>query len=354
MNQFSSIVTKTINKYHQFFKPVDIAIDFGTSTTRIGIDGKGMVLSEPSYIGLNTKTHEYIFFGTEAKQIYGKTPQFISIIKPVENSILSDFDASIALIDHFTRLSVFPYYTKNRFIRTGLSAYISTSQSSTEVQQKALIEAVKRVGYVNAYLIERPFLAASGAGYQIFGNKPICIIDMGAGSVEIAVIIMGGVVGSKTIPVGGDYLDAQITSYIHLKYGILTGDLTIQNVKESLLHFGGENNTMSIRGKSLENGLPKSIRVSTNDIREAVSTSINQIIDGIKEIIETIPPEIVDGIFKSGIILTGGGALSQGIDHFIGSEVKIPVISATKPENATIQGLLQLMTQKNLLPRIIV
>jgi len=351
---FSSIVSKISAKYEQLLGAVDIAIDLGTATTRIGIVDKGVVLKEPTFIGLNTKTNEYIFFGTEAKQIYGKTPHFIKIIKPVENSILADFDACVALIDAFTKKAVFPYYTHNRFIRTGLNAYISIPSSATEVQQKATVEAVRRVGYASASLIQKPFLAATGAGFNIFGNTPIFTVDIGAGSVEIAVIIMGGIVASKTLSIGGDYLDRQIANYIHLKYGIITGELTVETLKSTLLNYETQDGSSTIRGKSLENGLPKSVKVTSNDIKEATSPAINQLVDGIKEVIESLPPEIVDGVFRTGAVLTGGVAECPGLDHFISSEVKVPMVASKNAGEATMQGLLILAKQKALLPRILV
>lgn len=348
------IVSNFATSFSQIVNPVNIVIDLGSSMTRIGIVDKGIVLKEPTFIGLNTKTNEYIFFGTEAKQIFGKTPSFIKIIKPVENSILSDFDACVALIDTFTKKAVFPYYTHNRFIRTGLNAYIAIPSSATEVQQKATVEAVRRVGYARAELIQTPFCVASGAGYNIFGNSPIFVVDIGAGSVEIAVIIMGGVVASKSFNLGGDHLDKQISNYIHLKYGIITGEQTVENLKPNLLNYEGQNSVVTIRGKSLENGLPKSIKVTSDDLREAISPSLNQLIDGIKEVIESLPPEIIDGVFKAGAVLTGAVAKCPGLDHYISTEIKIPIVSIQKPEDATINGLLNLIKQKNVLDKILV
>lgn len=353
-SQFSAIVTKFTTSFGQFLNPVDVGIDLGSSVTRIGIANKGIVLKEPTFIGLNTKTNEYIFFGIEAKQIFGKTPSFIKIIKPVENSILSDFDACVALIDTFTKKAVFPYYTHNRFIRTGLNAYISIPSSATEVQQKATIEAVRRVGYARAELIQTPFCVASGAGFNIYGQSPIFMVDIGAGSVEIAVIIMGGIVVSKTLFLGGDHLDRQIANYIHLKFGIITGELTVENLKINLLNYEGQSTSATIRGKSLENGLPKSIKVTTDDLKEAIAPSLNQLIDGIKEIIETLPPEIIDGVFRAGAVLTGGISGCPGLDHFISKEIKIPIVSCQKPEDATINGLLKLVGEKKLIDKIIV
>ena len=335
------------------FKPTAVAVDVGTATTRFGIDEKGIVLREPTFVGKNTRTGDLLFYGAEAKDIFGKSPEYINVIKPFENSIISDFDATVALLDSLLKKSVYPYY-RSVLVKKGLAAYAAVPTSSTEVEQRALQEALIKAGFQHAFLVERPLAAAFGADLSIFSNQPVFVIDLGAGSVEIAIITMGGIVCSKVLKLGGDHMDKLIYNYLHLKYGLIIGEPTAEALKNALFSLGDSKEIMPVRGKSLENGLPKSVRVTATDIREALATCINQITDGIKELIETIPPEIIDGLIKSGVMLTGSMAHIPGIDRYITNEIKLPVMRAKKPEDATINGLMRLLHEPSNLNRIII
>jgi rod shape-determining protein MreB len=334
-----------------FLSQTRVAIDIGTSMTRIGIDDKGIVLREPTFVGHNVRTGQALFLGDEAKQIYGKAPEFIKIVKPIENSIISDFDSTVALVREFLRKSVYPYYHSS-FIKKGLAAYTAVPSSSTEVEQKALREALLKAGFNSAYLLDRSVVSAIGTGSNIFTNKPVFVVDMGAGSIEVALIIMGGIVNAKVLKVGGDHMDKLIYNYLHLKYGLIIGEQTAELLKNDLYSLAESKAVKPIRGKSLENGLPKSVRVSSNDIREALSIPLNHIVDGIKELIETSPPEIIDGLIKSGAVLCGNLARVPGIDAFIMNEVKIPVIVAKHPEDAAVRGILELFKDEVKLKRV--
>lgn len=346
-NNQTSFFTKLSQLYSNISSPFYVGIDLGTAMTRMAIPNKGIVCNEASYIGFNTKTNEYIFWGNEAKAIFGKTPSYIQIVTPVQNSILSDFDSCVQLLSYFISQSIMPYYTKEKFIKTGIIGYCTISSSATEVEQKATREAIRRAGFSDSFLIEKSYCAATGAGCDIYSNNPSMIIDIGAGSCEISVIIMGGIVISKTIHSAGDQLDKLIINYIHLKYGLIIGAYTAENLKINLLNYAGKNNYETIRGKSLEDGLPKSIRVSSNDIKEAVTTGINSIIDGVKEVIESIPAEIIDGAVKKGAYITGGIGNIEGFTSYFSSEVKLKIHEVDKPSLATIIGLKKLLLEKD-------
>ncbi len=329
-----------------FLKGLDVVIDLGTSNTRIGIFEKGIVLREPSYIGLNKKTNEYLFFGTEAKEIYGKAPNFIEVTKPIEHSIISDFDSTVLLVRHFTQKGVHPFFGTRGLLRSKLSCYSVAPTSSTEVEQKAIIESLMKADMGSVSIIEKPLATAAGAKLQIFSKNPLFIIDMGGGLIEIAVIIMGGIVAYKTIKLAGEHMDKLIYNYLHLKNGIIIGEQTAEHLKIALFNLTDENNMLTVRGKSLENGLPKSIRVKSSEIREALINNFNQIVDTIKELMETIPPEIIDGIIKNGATITGGLANIKGLESYISNELKIPVTIPDNPQDATINGLLHLLQDK--------
>lgn len=337
-----------------FIKGLDVVVDLGTSNTRIGILDKGIVLREPSYIGLNTRTNEYLFFGEEAKEICGKAPNFITVTKPIEHAIISDFDSTVLLVKHFMQKGVYPFFANRGLLRSKLSSYSAVPTASTEVEQKAIIESLLKADMSSVAIIERPLATAAGAKLPIYSKNPFFIVDMGGGLIEIAVIIMGGIVGYKSIKFAGEHMDKLIYNYLHLKNGIIIGEQTSELLKIGLFNFTDESTVLTIRGKSLENGLPKSVRVKSNEIHEALINTFNQIIDTIKELIETVPPEIIDGIIRTGITVTGGLANIKGLETFMSNELKIPVSIPENPQDATVTGLLELLKDKDRLDRLLI
>lgn len=343
--KISSVTAGLLNKEK-------VAVDFGTSTVRIAINKKGIVLREASYVGYSQRSKEYLFHGNEAKEIFGKSPNFIEVLRPIEQGIISDFDAGVFLITKLMEKSVLPYYQNIIFLRPIFEAYTAISVSATEVESRATQEALERAGFASVHLFEKPLAAAYGADQPIFSKEATFVLDLGAGLIEMAVIIMGGIVSSKNLHLGGLHMDRILKNYLHLKYGIIIGDSTAEHIKETLLSFDGEKKVLTVRGKSLETGLPKSARVTSSDVQEALVSVINQIIDGVKELIETIPPEIVDGIVRKGAVLTGGLANIPGLDAYITRETKLPIIKAENPQDATIRGLEKLMSSSEDLTRV--
>lgn len=352
--KLSKIITEIASLSARFLGSMRIAIDIGTSTTRIAIHEKGIVLREPTYIGLNVKTNEFIFFGNEAREIYGKAPNFIKVVRPFENSIIADFDANVLLTKYFLEQSVYPFFLNKSFLKSKLIGLTAVPTSSTEVEQKAIQESLVKAGLSEVTLIEKPLSCAMGANLPVFSHTPIFIIDMGGGLIEMAVIIMGGIVAYKTSKNAGRHMDKSLINYINLKYGVLIGGQTAENLKISLSTFKDEQTTLTVRGKSLENGLPKSIRVKTNDVKEALAGNFNHIVDMAKELIETVPPEIIDGIIKNGVTLVGGLALVPGIDTLFNADLKIQTIVPKNPQDATINGLLKLINDKENLRKILI
>jgi rod shape-determining protein MreB len=349
-----SILSKLKNFSSFLQSSLEIAIDLGTSNSRVAINQKGIVLREPTYIGLDTKNSNYLFFGNEAKEIQGKSPNFIKVIKPIENGIISDFESNVALVNYFLEKSVFPFTINKKFLKPRLIGYATVPCTSTEVEQKAHEESLLKSGFYKVFLIEKPLASAFGAGQTIFSHYPVLIVDMGGGIIEIAVIALGGIVVQKTLKLGGEYLDRLIYNYLHLKYGLIIGNLTTENLKISLFDFENSNKSLIIRGKSLENGLPKSIRVKSDDVREALVGHFNQIIDMVKDVLESCAPEIINEILKRGIVLTGGLANIKGIDKFFSRDLKIPIIISDSPQDATINGILKLIVHKEKISRILV
>ncbi|MBI2051961.1 rod shape-determining protein [Candidatus Roizmanbacteria bacterium] len=346
-------IEKFSNLKLPFLTTLQICLDLGTTNTRIAIKDKGVVLQEPTYLGLNKKVHEYIFFGQEAKRIVGKVPEFIKIVKPVVNGIISEFDAQVALIQNFIQKGVAPYMVNYPFIKPPLDAIVAVPSIATEIEQKAVEEVLLKLGVRKVFLIERPLATAMGCGFNIFMHKPVFVVDLGGGLIEMAVISGGGIVMQKTLRTAGDHMNKLIYNYIHLKHGLILGEATCEELKVRLLNFTNEEKTMMVRGKSLENGLPKSVKIRTSDIKEALLSQLNLIIDTVKEIIELSPPEVVDEIFNRGIVLTGGLSNISGIDAFFTEELKnIKVSLAENRDLTTISGLMRIGRRKDLLQRL--
>jgi rod shape-determining protein MreB len=338
MFYFIQNIVKSISPFTQ----LRVAFDLGTHTTKIGLKGKGVVLREPTCAALRTQpSREYLFFGSEAKQILGKTPEFLHIIKPMVNGIVSDFDTEVALLRYYIDKSV-SLYTRSMLIKPPIHAITAVPTIATEIEQKAVEEALLKSGCSAVTMIKKPLATAAGAGFNVFFHKPHLVVDIGAGLTEISVISGGGIVSYKSLKQAGDSMDKVIANYIHLKHGIVLGEATCEKLKIACLNFGDTEVTELVRGKSLENGLPKSVKIRSSELREALTPTYTLIIDTIKELIEISPPEIVNDIFQEGILLTGKAALIPGFSSFISQELKMEVIVPEHASEATIYGLLKI------------
>lgn len=324
----------------------------GTSNTRIAIREKGIILQEPTYLGFNKRRREFVFFGNEAKQIVGKVPEFIQIIRPMVHGIISEFDAEVALMRKFIERGVSPYLSSYPFLKPGLEVIVAVPSIATEIEQKAVEEVFYKLGVSRVSLVEKILSTATGCGFNIFLHKPVLIVDLGGGIVEIAVISGGGVVMQKTLRTGGEYMNRLIYNYVHLKHGVILGEATCEELKLELFKFTDGEKTTTVRGKSLETGLPKSVKIKSLDIKEALLSAVNQITDAIKEIVELSPPEVVDEIYTNGFVLTGGLANVPGIDAFFSEELKLKTILAENKDPATIHGLMRIGRRKETLQRL--
>ena len=299
-----------------FFSTFDVCFDLGTSNTRIAIKNKGKVLKESTYVGFNIATKEYIFFGDEAKSILGKTPEFVKIIRPVVNGVISDFDAETALVHKFMDKSVYLYLKNLSILKPQMRALACVPYIATEIEQKAVI------------------------------------IDIGGWLTELSIVSGGGIVVGKTLKSAGDAMNHTLAHYAYLKYGIILGEATCEYLKLNLLNFSDNNKMLTVRGKSLENGMPKSIRIKSADIKEALLSHFTQMIDGVKELIELSPPEVVDELYDRGITLCGEVANIVGLAKFLSDELKIEVITATEAEDVVIKGLLKIIQNEEDLKKL--
>lgn len=338
----TNFISKLRKIHLPFISSLRLYFDLGTAMTRIAIKDKGIVLKEPTYLGYNSRIKEYIFFGAEAKTIEGKTPDFIKIVRPIVNGILSDFDAEVALITKSVEKSVHPFISQHRIVKPTFKALTTIPVIATEIERKAVEESLIKAGCTGVLLIEKPLATAAGCGFDIFSHEPHFIIDLGAGLIELSIISGGGIVAQKTLKNAGEHMNKLISNYTYLKHGIILGQRTCEDLKIELLNFVNDEHSTTVRGKSLETGLPKSVRIKTGDIKEALLANFNQIVDATKELIEVSPPEIADEIFKHGITLTGGLAQVKGIDQFLAKELQIEVYITEHPNDAILHGLVNL------------
>jgi len=336
-----------------FFANFEIYFDLGTSITKIAIKDKGVILREPTFLGYNSRTKDYSFNGTEAKTILGKTPEFIKIIRPIVSGVISDFDSEVFLLEKFLEKSVY-LYTGNKTIKPMMVGIATVPTIATEIEQKAVKEALLKIGMSQVFLIEKPLATASGAGLNIFSHEPTLIADLGGGLIELSIVGSSGILSQKTLKNAGDQMNKTIFNYVYLKYGIILGEATCENLKIEILNFKDSEKIIVTRGKSLENGLPKSVKIKSSDINEALRSNFNQIIDGIKELIESSPPEVVDEVMQKGVILTGGLSRIQGIDKFFEEELKVAVNICDKHEYATINGLMKITRNEKDFEKIII
>src|SRR3989344_3317994 len=326
----------------------DIGIDLGTANTLVWVRGKGIVIREPSVVALHKKTKKVIAIGTEAKKMLGKTPESIITVKPLQGGVISDFDVTLAMISEFIK-SVHDLGTRLPARLSRPKVVIGIPSSITEVQRRAVWEAALSAGAREAFLIEEPMAAAIGEGISIFQPTGKMVVDIGGGTTEVAVISLGGIVVSRSLKLAGDDMDRAIGHYIRLKHGVLLGEKTIEELKIKLgsayessgkgkaergKFAGGKKNDFSerlekmavVRGRDIESGLPKSIRITEVEIREALSPIVAKIIEGIVDVLEEAPPELTADILEQGILLTGGGSQLLGLDSLIVERTHIPVI----------------------------
>ena len=335
----------------------DIAIDLGTANTFILVKGKGIVVREPSVVARNRKTKEILAIGNKAKKMVGKTPLMIETVKPLQDGVIADFEATVAMLKFFFEQLSSGGQLLNKIIRPRV--VIGIPSGVTEVEQKAVQDAALNAGARKAYLIEEPMAAAIGLSLPIDQPQGTLIVDVGGGTTEIALISLGGIVIDRCLRVAGDEMDEALTNFIKLKYSLLLGQASAEEIKIQLgsamapIKSSPEQKEkqMVIRGRDLETGLPKSIKISAQEVREAIAPVIHQIIEQITEVIEEAPPELTTDIVAKGIILCGGCSLLQGLDKLISEETKIPAWTAEEPQTCVVRGCGKLLENKDLLAK---
>jgi rod shape-determining protein MreB len=328
----------------------DIAVDLGTANTLVYVRGKGIVLNEPSVVAINTKDGRPLAVGLEAKRMIGRTPSNIQAIRPLKDGVIADFEICEKMLRYFIHKVNPSKVAKPRMV-------ICVPGGITGVEQRAVQEAAEYAGARKpAYIIEEPMAAAIGAGLAVHEPAGNMVVDIGGGTTEVAVISLGGIVTSKSIRVGGDEMDEAIIAYIKKQYSVALGERTSESIKMSLASAYPleEELRAEIKGRDLVTGLPKTISITTEEIREAIQEPINAIVDAVKVTLDSTPPELAADIMDQGIVLTGGGALLAGLDHRLHDETGMPIVVAKNPLQCVALGSGQCLEEFEALQQVLI
>lgn len=349
-----------ISNLYKFFS-YDLGIDLGTANVLVYVRGKGIVVREPSIVVRHKKKKNVIAVGSEAKKMLGKTPSSISAVRPLEHGVISDFDAASYMLQYYIRQV---HQFKSRIPQLARpEVVVSIPSGVTEVERRAVWEAALSAGARTSHLIEEPMAAAVGAGVSVFEPTGILIVDIGGGTTEIAVISLGGIVVNRSIRVAGLDMDQAIINYIRLRHGLIIGEKTAEDIKlrigsafektkKKSEKEGARQEYTVIRGRDIETGLPKSLKVHATEVREAIAPVLSQIIENIVEVVEETPPELTSDILEHGILLTGGGALLEGIDDLVMEMTKIPVTIVDDPLTTVVRGTARLLEDRSFLEQV--
>ena len=315
---------------------LDIAIDLGTANTLVNVRGKGIVINEPSWVTIDKRSRQPLAIGLAAKEMVGRTPTNIMVVRPLRDGVISEFDITHIMLEYFIgrvhEQSIVPL-PKPRVI-IGIPAGV------TEVEKRAVYDAVMAAGARQAFMIEEPIAAALGAGLPINEIRGSMVIDIGGGTTEVAIMAMSGIVASRSLRVAGDEMDQDIVQYLRNKYNLLVGEGIAEKVKMTIgsAYSLPTEKTMEVRGRNLVNGLPETIEVSSVEIREALAGSVQVIVDTIRDALDEIPPEIVTDLMDIGICLSGGGSLLQGLTDRLADELNLRVWLAEDPLTCVARG----------------
>jgi len=327
----------------------DMAVDLGTANTLVYVRGRGIVLNEPSVVAVDIKDGRPLAVGAEAKRMIGRTPSNIQAIRPLKDGVIADFEICEKMLRYFIHRVHQRRFAKPRMV-------ICVPSGITGVERRAVMEAAEYAGARRAYIIEEPMAAAIGAGLPVHEPTGNMVVDIGGGTTEVAVISLGGIVTSQSVRIGGDELDEAIVSFVKKEFSLALGERTAEEIKITLgsaypleqeLH-------AEIRGRDLVSGLPKTIVVSTDEIRRAIEEPVSAIIDAVKVTLDRTPPELAADIMEQGIVLTGGGALLHGLESRLQHETGMPIVVARDPLNCDAVGSGQCLEEFEALKRVLI
>jgi len=329
----------------------DLAIDLGTANTLVYVKGKGIVLSEPSVVAVHRDSRgvqKVLAVGTEAKRMLGRTPGNIVAIRPMREGVIADFEITEAMLRHFIRR----VHNRRTLVRPRI--IISIPSGITQVERRAVKETAESAGAREVYLMEEPMAAAIGAGLPIKEPISSMVVDIGGGTTEVAVISLSGIVYSRSVRVAGDKMDDAIVQHMKRKYSLLIGERTGEMIKTTIgcAYPDGDIRTVEVKGRDLISGIPKTIEIDSEEVRDAITEPISIILDTIKEALEQCPPELAADIVDRGIVLTGGGALLRNLDLLLREETGLPISVADDPLSTVARGAGMALDEMDLLKEV--
>lgn len=329
----------------------DMAVDLGTANTLVYVKGEGIVLNEPSVVAVNTITNAIIAVGEEAKRMVGRTPAHIVAIRPLKDGVIADFDVTEKMLRYFIQ----KVHQRRSLARPRV--VVAVPSGITGVEQRAVEEATIQAGARAAFIIEEPMAAAIGAGLPI--HEPIgnMVVDIGGGTTEVAVISLGGIVTSQSIRVGGDEMDEAIISYIKRDYQLMIGERTSESLKlkiGSAFALSEDDLEAEIKGRDLATGLPKTVVVTAEEVRQSIEEPVSQVVQTVKDALDRTPPELASDIMDEGIILAGGGALLRGLEERIRNETGMPVHTAKDPLLCVAMGSGKCLEEFDIMKKVLI
>jgi rod shape-determining protein MreB len=331
---------------------LDIGIDLGTANTLVAVRGRGIVINEPSWVAIEKKTHRALAIGAEARQMVGRTPSNIIAIRPLRDGVISEFEITQAMLEYFIGKA----HEQTLVPIPRPRVVVGIPSGVTEVEKRAVFDATMSAGAREAFLIEEPMAAAIGAGLPITDPRGSMIVDIGGGTTEVAVFAMGGIVISRSIRVAGDEMDEDVIRYMRTKYNLLIGERMAERAK---IEVGSayplpEERSLTIRGRNLITGLPEAIDVSSIELREALSTSVDVVVETVKDAIEETPPELVADLMETGICMAGGGSQLAALTERLAEEVNMRVWMAEDPMTCVARGAGRVLEDYDNLRRVLV
>lgn len=312
----------------------DIGIDLGTANVLIYVKGQGVVLNEPSVVAIDSETKKPLAVGYEAREMLGRTPGKVKAIRPMKDGVIADFEITEIMLNYFIRkVNGRSFFSRPRIL-------ICCPSNITQVEKNAIKEAAERTGCKRVFLEDEPKVAAVGAGMDISKPSGNMVIDIGGGTTDVAILSLGGIVTSDSIKTAGNVFDSEIIKYIKDKYKLLIGDRTAEDIKMTIgtVFQGSKKEKMEVRGRDLVTGLPHTITLCSEEVEESLRESIYTIVNTVKSVLEQTPPELSADIIDKGIVITGGGALIDGVDQLLAHELKVPVFVAESPLTCVAEG----------------
>lgn len=334
------------------FMSHDIAIDLGTANTLVAVEGKGLVINEPSVVAINTKNKRIIAIGEKAKKMLGKTPKEIKAARPLIDGVVSDFEITEQMLSHF----ITQIHKEHRVLWPRPRVIIGLPSGVTEVEQRAVEEAARSAGARRIYLIEEPMAAAIGVGLSVKDSQGCMIVDIGGGTTEVAIISSGGVSVLKSLRVAGDEITESIMQFMRDEFSLQIGEQTAEELKHEIgaVFAHKDPKTKIVRGRNVITGLPQEVEVSSDMLRVPITKQVRPIIDAIKGAVEEAPAELISDVMQSGIVVAGGGAMIGGLDHLIRQETKMETVVADNALTAVVEGAARVLKDINLYKEVLI